>query len=78
MMMLLGMVLMKILQRCRLHWGQMEEEPEARRVRVSRYKIFYKASSGEGSRITPTRRKSTADERWGAQYFIVAADGYQF
>ena len=45
--MLLGMVLMKILQRCRLHWGQVEEEPVARRVRVSR--LTGQASSGTRS-----------------------------
>ena len=47
MMMLLGMVLMKILQRCRLHWGRVEEEPAARRVRVSR--LAGQASSGTRS-----------------------------
>ena len=38
---------MKILQRCRLHWGQVEEEPVARRVRVSR--LTGQASSGTRS-----------------------------
>ena len=47
MMMLLGMVLMKTLQRCRLHWGQVVEEPVARRVRVSR--LTGQTSSGTRS-----------------------------
>ena len=47
MMMLLGMVLMKILQRCRLQWGRVEEEPTMRRVRVSQ--LAERTSSGTRS-----------------------------
>ena len=76
MMMLLGIVLMKILQRCRLHWGQVEEEPVARRVRVSRLtgqtssgtrsSTRLQAERGRGSHQRGESQQPTSDGEYSA------------